>query len=143
MAALLAEAGADLSVGCRSFGAKNTALHVATLLRDAKMVTLLTTYGAKVDAIGRDGWTPLCLAARQGSAEVAKALITAGADVFQPSGNGKTPLDIATLNGKYQQGGTSSSVLELLRHEVASRVLDLALRWKREKEDDALLFSLE
>ena len=53
-----------------------------------------------MDATGRDGWTPLCLAARSGAAEVAAALIAAGASVGARSGNGKTPMDVAAINGK-------------------------------------------
>jgi ankyrin repeat protein len=119
--AVLADAGADLSKGCKPFGTKNTALHLATLLNDAKMVDLLVRRGAPVDALGKDGWTPLCLAARQGMPEVTKALLAARANVFTPSGNGKTPLEIATLNSK-----RNTAVLALLQHEVADAVLDIA-----------------
>ena len=120
--ALLAGAGADLTTGCKSFGRKNTALHLATLLRDVQMVKLLTELGASVDAIGQDGWTPLCLAARQGSPHVATALLAARANVFTPSQSGKTPLEIAIINSKYNK----SPVLELLQHEVAVAVLGIA-----------------
>ena len=86
------------------------------------MVKVLAEHGASVDAIGRDGWTPLCLAARQGSSDVAKALLDAHANVFAPSANGKTALDIATINRKHSK----SAVLELLMHETVARVLDIA-----------------
>lgn len=119
---LLAEAGADLTVGCKSFGRKNTAIHLAVLRNDVRMVELLTGHGASVDAIGRDGWTPLCLAARQGSPDVAKALIAAGCNVFLPAGNGKTPLDIATMNVQHKKRG----VLDVLQREVAAAVLQIA-----------------
>ena len=89
------------SLGCKAFGKDNTALHQATLLRDSKMINVLTKHGAAVDAVGRDGWTPLGLAARSGAIDAAKALIAAGAKVSIASGgNGKTPLEIATLNKK-------------------------------------------
>jgi len=124
---LLADAGADLTASCRSFGQKNTALHLATLLKDVRMVRLLTAHGACVDAVGRDGWTPLCLAARQGSADVAKALLEAGASLFIPSGHcKKTPLEIATLNAKRNKLLAKSAVFELLQHEVVNAVLDVA-----------------
>lgn len=97
---LLAEAKADLSLGCKTFGKGNTALHQATSLRDAQMVQLLAALGGAVDARGRDGWTPLCLAVRSGATEVAQALIAARADVHAASGNGKTPLEIATINNR-------------------------------------------
>ena len=124
--AMLADGGADLTKSCRSFGQNNTAIHLATMLRDVRMVALLAARGASVDAIGRDGWTPLCLAARQNSPQVAKALLDAKADVFAPSHNGKTALDIATLNSKRTK--TPSAVLLLLQHEVAVRVLEIAFK---------------
>ena len=122
--ALLADAGADLTTSCRSFGHRNTALHLATLVKDVRMVKLLTEHGASVDAVGRDGWTPLCLAARQGSVEVAKALIDAGADVFTTAGNGKLPLEIAALNSKHS--ASAAQVLELLQREVSAAVIEIA-----------------
>ena len=120
--AMLANAGADLSLGCRSSSGTNTALHLATLLKDLRMVELLTGRGAPVDAVGRDGWTPLCLAARQGSADIAKVLLEAHANVLVPSGNGKTPLEIATLNSKRNK----SEVVELLQDKVTAAVLEIA-----------------
>ena len=128
LVAMLADAGADLSMSCRSFGqfSSNTALHLATLLKDARMVKLLTDRGAPVDAIGRDGWTPLCLAARSGAAEVAKALLAAGADVFAVSGNGKHALEIALINCKNSKTVRESGVLEVLQREVAAAVLEIA-----------------
>lgn len=100
VAELLLDAKADLSLGCKAFGANNTALHQATILRDVRMIKLLAKHGADVDARGRDGWTPLGLAVRSGNAETAKALLEAKADPHAASGNGKTPLEIATLNKK-------------------------------------------
>lgn len=46
----------------------------------------------------RDGITPLHFAAAHGSEEVAKALITAGADVRAVNADSQTPLDIAKLH---------------------------------------------
>ena len=123
---MLADGGADLPTSCLSFGQHNPAIHLATMLRDVRMVALLAARGASVDAIGRDGWTPLCLAARQNSPQVAKALLDAKADVFAPSHNGKTALDIATLNSKRTK--TPSAVLLLFQHEVAVRVLEIAFK---------------
>ena len=96
----LCEAKADLSLGCKSFGNDNTCLHQAVLLRDVRMITLLTAYGARVDAVGRDGWTPLGMAARSNSVDVARVLLEAKASPDEASGNGKTPLEIARINGK-------------------------------------------
>lgn len=98
---LLVLAKADLSLGCKAFGKDNTALHQATLLRNVHTIKLLTKYGAAVDAVGRDGWTPLGLAVRSNAVDAAKALLEAKADVHKAaSGNGKTPLEIASINKK-------------------------------------------
>ena len=98
--ALLCEAKADLSLGCKPFGKNNTALHQAVLLRDVPMLKLLAEHGAGVDVPGRDGWTPLGMAVRSNAVEVVKALIDAKASVQATAGNGKTPLELATINNK-------------------------------------------
>jgi ankyrin repeat protein len=97
---LLCEAGADLSLGCKLFGKNNTALHQATLLRDVTSIKLLTAHGAAVDVPGRDGWTPLGMAVRSNAVDVVKALLEAKASPHAASGTGKTPLEIANINGK-------------------------------------------
>ena len=50
------------------------------------------------------------------------ALIAAGCNVFLPAGNGKTPLDIATMNVQHKKRG----VLDVLQREVAAAVLQIA-----------------
>jgi ankyrin repeat protein len=48
------------------------------------------------------GWlTPLTLAAREGDVEMARILVTAGADVNAVTGDGKTALALAIFNGNY------------------------------------------
>ena len=93
-------ARADLTLGCKTFGKNNTAMHQATIMRDTAMIKLLAQYGADVDAPGRDGWTPLSMAVRSNAVSTAKALIEAKASVHATSANGKTALDIATANKK-------------------------------------------
>lgn len=117
VAGLLLEAKADVSLGCKAFGANNTALHQATILRDARMIKLLGDHGADVNAQGRDGWTPLGLAVRSGAVDTARALLDAKADPNTASGNGKTPIEIASVKGK-------KALIELLeaRRNVAVTV---------------------
>ena len=105
---LLAEAKADMTLSCKTFGKNNTALHQATMLRDIKMINILAKHGAPMDAHGRDGWTPLALAVRSGAEEVARALIAAGADAHAISGKGSTPLEVATINNR-------QTLIELLK----------------------------
>ena len=47
------------------------------------------------------GLTALLLAVREGHPEVIQALVIAGADINQPSGDHTTPLLLATINGQY------------------------------------------
>ena len=48
------------------------------------------------------GWlTPLMFAAREGSVELARVLVTAGADVNARAGDGKTALALAIFNGNF------------------------------------------
>ena len=88
------------------------------------MVQLLLRTGARVNAPGSHGWTPLCLAARSGAADVAKALLAARADVHACSASGKTALEIATINCRAR----SRPVLEAIQTEVAASVVEIALR---------------
>ena len=100
VAQLLCEANADLSLGCKAFGMGNTALHQATILRDLATIRMLAAHGADVDAPGRDGWTPLGLAVRSNAVDAAKLLLEAKASPHAASGNGKTPIEVASINGK-------------------------------------------
>src|SRR6476619_5807732 len=73
-----------------------TALHWAAMKDDADLAQLLLYAGANVRATTRIGaYTPLILAARNGSATVMAPLIKAGAEVDAPTSNGATPLMLA------------------------------------------------
>ena len=56
---------------------------------------LLKVDGINVNAKGKDGRTPLHLAARNGRTEVVKILIANGADPLLKNKDGKTPRDLA------------------------------------------------
>ena len=119
-------ANVDLS---EASGQNETALHFAVMRGNCRMIRLLAEHGAQVDSLGRDGigngWTPLCLAARSGDSDAARALIASGANVHATSSNGKTALDIAIINMK---PGHSSrrSVFDVLHMEMVTSVLDIA-----------------
>ena len=117
VARLLLDAGADVRLGCKAFGKDNTALHQAVILRDEAMIRLLVERGADADACGRDGWTPLGIAARSNAVSSAKALLDAKANPTIASGNGKTPLEIAKINGR------AGELVALLEEAVASNAL--------------------
>ena len=74
-----------------------TALHYAVCHHDAlKLVEIITDSGAQVDPDrGRDGWTPLHLAAMFGKTSVAIKLMAMGADPSTKAWNGETSEDVA------------------------------------------------
>ena len=55
--------------------------------------------GANVDAKGRNGNTPLHLAALMGFAELTEELLKWGADPNMVNGNGQLPLELALVKG--------------------------------------------
>jgi uncharacterized protein len=88
-----------------------TALHWAATKDDADLAQLLLYAGANVRATTRIGaYTPLILAAKNGSATVMASLLKAGADVDALTSNGTTPLMLAAASGNLD------AVLILLDH---------------------------
>jgi ankyrin repeat protein len=77
-----------------------TALHWAAMKNDADLAQTLLFAGANVRATTRIGsYTPLLLAAKNGSAAVMAPLLEARADVNAATSNGTTPLMFAAASG--------------------------------------------
>ena len=77
-----------------------TALHWAAIKNDVDLARTLLYAGANVRAMTRMGsYTPLVLAARNGSAAVMEPLIAAGADANTKTANGTTVLMLAAASG--------------------------------------------
>ena len=119
---LLCQAKADVSLGCKAFGRDNTALHQAVIIRDLQMMKLLMDHGANVDALGRDGWTPLCMAVRSNACDCVAALLEANANVHTVCGNGKTALEIAS------KSSNATALVKLLQGHIAQDVVEQALQ---------------
>lgn len=92
-AKLLIEAGADLSSLNKL---DDTALILATSVNDNNTMKLaLEKDVTLINKANKEGKTALLEAARHGSIETVKILLSAGADKQMKNKNGKTPLDIA------------------------------------------------
>ena len=91
-----------------------TGLHAAAQAGHKDIVGCLLACGAELEAVDRDGKTPLLVAAGEGHADVVRALLEAGADKEATNHSGETPLLLAALSG------CLPSVLRLL--EARARV---------------------
>ncbi len=92
------KSGADVNA---AQGDGMTALHWAALKNDAEVARMLIKAGANVTATTRlGGYTPLLLAARNGSVAVIDELVTAGANPNAATTNGTTALMMAAAAGR-------------------------------------------
>ena len=73
------------------------AVDAAVSMRSPRIVRLLIDYGADINMIDSDGDTPLYRAASQGSLEIVKALLNAGADVDVKNGMGLKAASVAKI----------------------------------------------
>eukprot|EP00746_Dinoflagellata_sp_MGD_P054107 gnl/MRDRNA2_/MRDRNA2_237161_c0_seq1.p1 gnl/MRDRNA2_/MRDRNA2_237161_c0~~gnl/MRDRNA2_/MRDRNA2_237161_c0_seq1.p1 ORF type:complete len:140 (-),score=25.66 gnl/MRDRNA2_/MRDRNA2_237161_c0_seq1:323-688(-) len=67
-------------------------------LGNAKIIQLLLKHGGKVNAVGKQGLTPLHLAARKKHVDVVKVLLESGADISPLDKSGRTPSQYALSN---------------------------------------------
>jgi ankyrin repeat protein len=75
------------------------------------IVEPLLRYGAMIDAIDKDGMTPLMHGSKRGHAAVIELLLENGADKEMKNAKGKTAKDYAMKSMKYE---TQPKVKELL-----------------------------
>eukprot|EP00966_Prymnesium_polylepis_P230106 5324429-Prymnesium_polylepis.1 len=99
-ARLLLEANADPELGNKDIGMDNSPLLDAARRGDAATIALLLEHRADVNRVGKDGWTPLLVAARAGAERAARLLLEAGADKDARLSNGKGGKEIALVNKK-------------------------------------------
>lgn len=114
LVALLVELGAN--VESRDLRGQ-TAMHLAARGEHVLAVSRLIDAGAEVDSqeLGK-GLTPLMIASFQGSVELVKLLIDAGADVNAVNAHGRTPFFFATTDEGYVNAGDG----EVIRYLVES-----------------------
>lgn len=116
----------------------DSALLLAALSGDTKMIDTLTNYGASVYAQMDDGRTALMLAAQNGHEEAAQLLIDIGASRFTMLENGETAQSLAEAGGHYGVAdliatGVSEASLALDSEETISEAFLVSM----EKVEDA------
>lgn len=94
-----------------------TALMHACAFGHAESVAVLLEFGANVNMAGRDGLTPLHLAARGMNVDIVKMLIDAGACLTAKAPDGSEPLDIARRSGSAK---VATAISEAMNNFVSS-----------------------
>jgi ankyrin repeat protein len=80
---------------------KNSLLHyLATNGAPAEIVRRAVNYGLNVNAVNKEGKTPLMLAVQDGEYDIAKALIESGADVNIRARDGRTVADLISAESE-------------------------------------------
>ncbi|CDQ64130.1 unnamed protein product [Oncorhynchus mykiss] len=77
----------------------NTALHIAALAGQERVVAELVNYGANVNSQSQKGFSPLYMAAQENHLDVVKFLLENGANQSLPTEDGFTPLAVALQQG--------------------------------------------
>jgi hypothetical protein len=92
----LADIGVDINTKSKNDGL--TALMVATMKGNTKLVSLLLEKGADVNVKTGEGYTALMMASNQRDAEIVKLLLNKGANAHEKSTSGLSVFDIASKN---------------------------------------------
>ncbi len=94
----LLDAGA--SPNRRTTEREETVLHqLARRPASGDLIQVVLKHRCRLDRVDRFGWTPLMVAAQSGSADVATALVAAGADVSIQAPDGRTVRELAEAAG--------------------------------------------
>lgn len=146
LAAVLLRKAADPNRGNMQRGLHQTALHQMSDLGDSTAVELLLKHRGQVNAVGKQGMTPLHFAARRTHVDVVKMLVASAADIGLLDNSGRTPSQYALLN-KSSDLAKALSIDDSLQLSDRIALLDTARpKAKRQctdqKEYQALLESL-
>lgn len=118
---LLLRNAADPNRGNMRRGLQQTCLHEMSDVGNSDFVNLLVQYGGKVNSSGKQGMTPLHLAARKKHFEVVEALLKAGADPTLLDKAGHAPGHYAKANKNTE---LSEALAEDLKLEDRIAILD-------------------
>ena len=75
-------------------------LIIAARTGDVATIRALAAAGTDLNALGRNGWTPIMHAVHKNQIEAVTALIIAGADVNRLTPHGSSALEMAVANGQ-------------------------------------------
>lgn len=89
----------NVSPTARTIDTSNCPLHQAAHEGHTDVVTALIRHKADVNAVEKDGWSPLMLAARQGHHEIVQLLVGNGAEINLKDQKGATALWFAAQQG--------------------------------------------
>ena len=78
----------------------NSCVHAAVAHKNMSALNLLLRHGAPHSTPGKNGWTPLAVAARTGDMEAITPLLAAGADPDAQTAAGKSARELAVINKK-------------------------------------------
>jgi ankyrin repeat protein len=115
IAALLLDAGADINARNRHkfAGPGNSPLSAATYMQRADVARFLIERGAEVNQDDNAGFTPLHLAAANGSVEIARLLLDGGADASARTSDAggsrygnKTPMELLNAEDRRRDDGS-------------------------------------
>lgn len=109
--------GNGVNVNTRDYDDKTTALIMVTRKKEAPLAQYLLKSGAKPNLYGKDGKTPLVIAAGNGDRTTVALLIRFKADLDLADKNGTTPLIAAVLARK-------SRIVKLLLEHGADHTLE-------------------
>ena len=90
-------------------------IDAAVSMRSPRIVRLLIDYGADINTIDSAGDTPLHRAARQGSLEIVKSLLNAGADVDAKNDMGLKAASVARIAELSSLDESFDIIVELLK----------------------------
>ena len=90
---------------------------------DTEVMEFLLESGAKVNAVGTDGETPLFWSILWGYQECTKVLLAAGATVNHRKNGGETPLDLALVEA--DGSAARAKIVEVLEAAGGLRAADL------------------